>query len=117
MTYAKIFITFLIVVGFYAFAVCGLAYTDTLKWGKVPCAGGYKVVFEGHVFDVGNVTEFNLESIELDECRVYTFHVVAYNKYGDSASSLPCTYVRVTEKPTVVHNVRYELSRESKNAQ
>lgn len=71
--------------------------TPTLTWQPATGASGYRIIFDGVVYDVSNTLAYT-SSVLAD--GLYTWTVTAYNAWGDvSPAQVPWTF-RVEEKRT-----------------
>ena len=70
----------------------------TLQWDAVANATGYKLHYGEapgnytHSIDVGNNTQYNLDTLPLVQGRLYYFAVTAYNTAGESSYSAPVSW-------------------------
>ena len=65
-----------------------------LKWDASNGAIGYKIYFNEFNKDVGDVTQCNLNDLNIEPNVAYTYHVTAYNECGESEPSNTLDFTR-----------------------
>ena len=79
--------------------ITGICSADTLKWNASECATGYKIYYNDHSKNVGNVTQYNINDLNPVVDIEYSISVTAYNQTGESEQSNAVTYTQTAFVP------------------
>jgi hypothetical protein len=97
-----------IIIAFTALSLCLTTsiWAATLVWDpNTDQVDGYKVHYGtnqsslSQIVDVGNVTQYNLDQLPLQEQVEYFFSLSAYNAAGDSGTTTPLSYTPADTTP------------------